>query len=631
MSKMKKWAINAVLSLLLVFVSTPLLALDATTINEAIRDKGANWVAGETSLSKLPPEEKRRFFMPATLKKPGPQPQAKASRYSAAGDLPTKFDWRNVNGHSYVTGVKDQVRSGKCSGSCWAFAAAASLESRILITSHTPDVDLNLSEQALISCDLDNYGCNGGYPDYAMSYLQTTGIPLETDAPYSSWETGINGACTSTMQQNTYRVAGFEHIEPSVDSIKKALIQYGPLVANYVIYEDFMFYESGVYSHLDGYIEGIHAITIVGYDDAEQSWIVKNTWGPDWGEKGYFRIRAGTNECEIEEKVYAIQFAVVPGASFVLNPSSADFGTLMLPDQPSKTLPFTITNNGSVPLTDTSFTLTNQNYSISPLGVTILESAASADFQVTYTGRAGKAPDTGELLVVSNGVSGNISLSAQTNRRPAQPVNLSPADGSGTYLTVTLFASEFVDDDGDTHEASRWIIKNASGDSVYSGPFDAANKNSFTVPSGPLQANTQYFWQVIYRDDRGAESPASAPTSFTTRNYVSDKGGCFIATLAFGSPMAGQVEILRQFRDRYLLTNNPGQKFVAWYYRTGPAAANYIKDMPLVKAAIRVALYPLIGFSYLLISGYLPVAVVVLFLTVLLFFRFRTQMRVSNP
>ena len=78
--------------------------------------------------------------------------------------------------------------------------------------------------------------------------------------------------------------------------------------------------------------------------------------------------------------------------------------------------------------------------------------------------------------------------------------------------------------------------------------------------------------------------------------------------------MAGQVEILRQVRDRYLLTNSLGQKFVAWYYRTGPAAANYIKDMPLLKAAIRVALYPLVGFSYLLISGYLSVVVVVLFL-----------------
>ena len=102
-------------------------------------------------------------------------------------------------------------------------------------------------------------------------------------------------------------------------------------------------------------------------------------------------------------------------------------------------------------------------------------------------------------------------------------------------------------------------------------------------------------------------------------------GGCFIATAAFGSPLAGQVEILRQLRDRYLLTNNFGQKFVTWYYRNGPVAANYIKDKPLAKAAVRVTLYPLIGFSLLLISGDLPFVIVGLLLSTLLFLRFRPK------
>jgi hypothetical protein len=104
---------------------------------------------------------------------------------------------------------------------------------------------------------------------------------------------------------------------------------------------------------------------------------------------------------------------------------------------------------------------------------------------------------------------------------------------------------------------------------------------------------------------------------------ASSGGGCFIATAAFGSPLAGQVEILQRFRDRYLLTNAPGQKFVTWYYRNGPAVANYIKDKPLVKAAVRLALYPLIGFSLMLISGYLPFVIVGLLLSTLLFLRFR--------
>lgn len=100
---------------------------------------------------------------------------------------------------------------------------------------------------------------------------------------------------------------------------------------------------------------------------------------------------------------------------------------------------------------------------------------------------------------------------------------------------------------------------------------------------------------------------------------------CFIATAAFGSPLARQVNILRQFRDKYLLTNALGQKFVAWYYRNGPVAASFIKDKPLAKMAVQAALYPLIGFSFLLISGYMPFVVIGLLLAALLFFRFRPK------
>ena len=116
----------------------------------------------------------------------------------------------------------------------------------------------------------------------------------------------------------------------------------------------------------------------------------------------------------------------------------------------------------------------------------------------------------------------------------------------------------------------------------------------------------------------------AAPTP-TPASSGGGGGGCFIATAAFGSPMAKQVEILRQFRDRYLLTNALGQKFVAWYYRNCPVAANYIEDKPMVKAVVRVALYPLIGFSFLLIYGYLPLVMIGLLLSALLFLRFRQK------
>ena len=615
-----KLFINFMVFLLIVLISSPLLALEATDINQAIREKGAHWVAGETSVSKLSPEEIRRRLMPIKFKKSGQQ--AKSYRYSAkVNNLPTKVDWRNVNGHNYVTGVRDQ---GNC-GSCWAFGSTAILESRILITSHTPDKDLDLSEQAMVSCDDENMGCSGGFPNSAMSYLKTAGIPLETDAPYNSGGTGITGTCTAAMQQNTYRVTGFEDVATSVEAIKNAIAQYGPLVTGFVVYTDFLSYQSGVYSHVTGVAEGGHMVAIVGYDDAEQAWIIKNSWGPDWGEGGFFRIKSGTNECDIEDEVYVINYATVPGTSFVLGPSSADFGTLVLPDQASQTLPFTITNNGSVPLMNISSMVTNPKYSVTPLNVSTLASAASADIQVRYTAHAGKTPDVGELQVVSAEVTRKIPLTAQTNTRPAQPTNLWPSDGATMQQPVKLFASAFVDADGDAHEANQWIIQNVSGGIVYSGSLDEANKTSFTVPSGALQANTKYYWQVIYQDDRGVLSSASTRTSFTATSPVPGKGGCFIATAAFGSPMAGQVGILRQFRDRFLLTNHPGQKFVAWYYRNSPAAASYIKDKPLAKVASQAALYPLIGFSFLLISGYLPFVIVGLLLVSVLFFLLRAK------
>lgn len=105
--------------------------------------------------------------------------------------------------------------------------------------------------------------------------------------------------------------------------------------------------------------------------------------------------------------------------------------------------------------------------------------------------------------------------------------------------------------------------------------------------------------------------------------FAGEDGHCFIASTAFGSPLAGQVDILRKFRDGYLLTNSLGRSFVAWYYENGPVAAKFIEDKPILKALVRVALYPLIGFSYLLISGILPFALIGLLLAAIVFIRIR--------
>ena len=199
-SNMKKTVIRFVAFLLFILISSPLLAIDAADVNRAIRERGADWVAGETAISKLPPEAKKRL---ASLM-PGNTPGliVKSNKVSAEAVIPDKVDWRNFNGHNYVTDVRAQ---GHCA-SCYAQAAAAVLESRILITSQTPDIELDLSEQALVSCDTNNFGCTGGFLDRTLNFLKTTGIPLEACYPYTSGESGITGDCVgcADWRQNTY-------------------------------------------------------------------------------------------------------------------------------------------------------------------------------------------------------------------------------------------------------------------------------------------------------------------------------------------------------------------------------------------------------------------------------------------
>src|SRR5207245_3442455 len=105
------------------------------------------------------------------------------------------------------------------------------------------------------------------------------------------------------------------------------------------------------------------------------------------------------------------------------------------------------------------------------------------------------------------------------NRPPQAPTNLSPPDASANQqLTLTLQASAFSDPDGDSHGSSQWVIKRSSDNTtVLDSGDDTANKTSITVPTGVLSFATSYSWSVAYKDSKGAQGPASTPTSFTTQ------------------------------------------------------------------------------------------------------------------
>ncbi|MBU2574434.1 MAG: C1 family peptidase [Elusimicrobia bacterium] len=245
-------------------------------IQAAIREKGAKWTAGETSLSNLSLEEWQARvgynFQPL---------DAPPLTEDAATEIPASVDWRNYNGN-FVTPVRDQK---KC-GSCWAFALTGGLESYVLRTEDKPGVDLDLSEQIMVSCSGVG-SCSGGY--LSGSYLKRTGLPPESYYPY----TATNGKCSTAAagwQNAAYKVGAYASVSQKLAAIKSALANYGPLPTALMVYEDFMHYKSGIYSYTTGKKLGGHAVLLVGYNDAEQYFIVKNSWNTKWGEEGYFNI-----------------------------------------------------------------------------------------------------------------------------------------------------------------------------------------------------------------------------------------------------------------------------------------------------------------------------------------------------
>ena len=203
--------------------------------------------------------------------------------------LPRKWDWRNATVGGVTGDFMSPVRNqGKC-GSCVAFATAASYEGTLAVAAGTPRLDVNVSEQDLFanigSCDF------GSWPSSGMSQVTQEGVPDEACSPYKSGRLGKDGDSTDACKDRAARLlrATDDSSFSSPAAIKQALMT-GPLQTTMTVYEDFMFYSSGVYKHVTGPQMGGHAITLVGYDDDAKYWIGKNSWGPSWGEAGYFRI-----------------------------------------------------------------------------------------------------------------------------------------------------------------------------------------------------------------------------------------------------------------------------------------------------------------------------------------------------
>jgi C1A family cysteine protease len=208
--------------------------------------------------------------------------------------IPPAIDWRSVGGKNYVTAVKDQ---GSC-GSCVSFCSCGCLESMLLIKR---DTTADLSEADLHFCGAHGANCGGWWPADAMNELQSRGVPDESYFPYASaFDAAGNPSCSTRTDRNqrAYKITG-STVLATMAQRKAWLAANGPVCAVIHVYDDFYTYHSGVYSHVSGNHAGYHCIEIVGYSDVENCWIAKNSWGPGWGDHGFFKIAYG--QCGIDE------------------------------------------------------------------------------------------------------------------------------------------------------------------------------------------------------------------------------------------------------------------------------------------------------------------------------------------
>ena len=220
--------------------------------------------------------------------------------------------------------IRDQ---GQC-GSCWAFSSMNSISDRYCIANYNKtNAQRTFAPQDVMECCTkcsDNGApCDGGYLNYAMTQAKTVGISTgeefgnnATCKPYflspkaNSYaaEPTCKSTCANTKLYTTPLAADRFKIPQFSSAIGEtamiaALNNGGSIAGSYTVYDDFYTYKSGVYSHVTGDDLGGHAVRIVGYgvDKGVKYWLVANSWGKNWGEKGYFRIRRGTNECGIEK------------------------------------------------------------------------------------------------------------------------------------------------------------------------------------------------------------------------------------------------------------------------------------------------------------------------------------------
>ncbi|XVE70715.1 hypothetical protein DITRI_Ditri10aG0092900 [Diplodiscus trichospermus] len=208
--------------------------------------------------------------------------------------LPESKDWRE---EGIVSPVKNQ---GSC-GSCWTFSTTGALEAAY---AQAFGKGISLSEQQLVDCAgaFNNFGCSGGLPSQAFEYIKYNG-GLDTEEAYPY--TAKDGECKFSYENVGVQVHDSVNITLGAeDELKHAVALVRPVSVAFEVVTSFRFYRGGVFtSETCGStsMDVNHAVLAVGYgvENGVPFWLIKNSWGADWGDHGYFKMEMGKNMCGV--------------------------------------------------------------------------------------------------------------------------------------------------------------------------------------------------------------------------------------------------------------------------------------------------------------------------------------------
>lgn len=526
------------------------------TIKRINSQTGGVWVAGYTIPGIMTPADRRKLLssssLPARPAAGSSSQQAADARFSAihkslasgqVSGLPSSFDWRTYNNTNYITPVKDQ---GSC-GDCWAFSATGSIQDEANAY-YNNYLGLNLSEQQLLSCSGAG-SCEGGGSGAALAYAQSSGQVTEACFAYAA----ADGVPCSNMCANPvyWKIASSTFLptgssgEVSDSDIQIGLLVYGPSADYVALYSDFYYYVSGVYYPTAGAtFIGDHAFVVVGFGfappppsfDSSSDTVLymsgKNSWGPSWGQNGFFQIFSGV--AEDNQSIVAINAPAPPTAQNAICQDLDGAGHCYwgLGPRPANGCPSSCTSameycaysgSNQAPaacLTSASFPQTTPTVAVTPASTSIT-TAQSLQVTVTVSGGPGNPTPTGNVSVSGGRIANMATLSGGS-------ATMAIAAGALPVGVDVLIASYTPD------AASSSIYNSASGASPAvivsnsAAPSFIINGTEVSVPAGAATENTSTI----------TVTPASGFTGIVTLTAAitaSPAGAQYPPTLNFGT------------------------------------------------------------------------------------------------